>query len=371
MRQGLCAHAHANPSSQSLGSGSSSLSVNASSVYADAERLDATLSSSEQASADPIPEKELSRRQKISRANKGKVPWNKGKVMTEAMKQKISQRTYEAMQRPDVRERMKMANANRAPHSDEVRKRIREVLRKRAEDAKKVIGEQSALIVAALAASSDSEERDIASRRDAHEVIGKLAWRMLHRDFEEMYDKWEDNEDGFRLAVKDRFRELKERKVRERSGRRKARASGSGDGSVRRSVGSPKASAKTAPAADAGDTAASVGSRLTSSGSGASVLSQAEEKIESVSKALSKLRGMKKAYKDDPDSLQLVEEKEKQTAEMLERLQSQVELLRLGGASTGASSNSSNSTGASSSSSNNTGASSMLPWQHGGSRATR
>lgn len=286
-------------------SSSSPNNVHASSAYEE------TVRSKEGSDPSTIPEKELSRREKISRANKGKVPWNKGKHMSEEMKAKISQRTYEAMQRPDVRERMKKANANRAPHSDEVRKRIREVLRKRANDAKGVIRQQTEMIIKALAESEDEAERDIAARRDAAEVIGKLAWRVLHRDFELMYGKWEDDVGGFRQEVKLRFQNLNEREANSKSG-----------GSRKKHAGGASSKAVTGgPSVDAGSSEPAASSTL--------LLSQAEEKLVSVSAALTKLRGMKTAYKDDPESLKLVEEKETQTADMLERLQSQVELLKL------------------------------------------
>ena len=206
---------------------------------------------------------------------------------------------------------MKKANANRAPHSDEVRKRIREVLRKRANDAKGVIRQQTEMIIKALAESEDEAERDIAARRDAAEVIGKLAWRVLHRDFELMYGKWEDDVGGFRQEVKLRFQNLNEREANSKSG-----------GSRKKHAGGASSKAVTGgPSVDAGSSEPAASSTL--------LLSQAEEKLVSVSAALTKLRGMKTAYKDDPESLKLVEEKETQTADMLERLQSQVELLKL------------------------------------------
>lgn len=318
--------------------GSASNNVHASSVYEETLRKEA----SEQAPR-TIPEKELSRREKISRANKGKVPWNKGKHMSEEMKAKISQRTYEAMQRPDVRERMKKANANRAPHSDEVRKRIREVLRKRANEAKVVIREQTRMIVEALAESEDEVERDIAARRDAAEVIGKLAWRVLHRDFELMYGKWEADVDGFRQEVKIRFQNLNEREANSRSG-----------GSRKKHPGVvSKAGEEPGGSSGGSDSSETVSSSTL-------LLSQAEEKLASVSAALTKLQGMKTTYKDDPESLKLVEDKEAQTTDMLERLQSQVELLKL--SSTGES--------AGSVEVHNLKAGSALPWSTNPARAT-
>lgn len=238
--------------------------------------------------------KEKSRREKISRANKGKVPWNKGKNMSEEVKAKISQKTYEAMQRPDVRARMKKANANRAPHSEEVRKRIRDVLRKRADEARKEISLQSDHILSAMKASDDPRERDIAmNTKNADEIIGKLAWRLLHRDFDLMYDKWENNTDGFRDAVVLRFDEL---------GRRK---------NTRRKKASPKAIQK--------EKKASTQARQK--------IIQAEEKLQSVEAALGKLKTLKTTYKNDPESLSIVEQKEVQTTALLQKLREQVELL--------------------------------------------
>ena len=318
-------------------SSSSPNNVHASSAYEE------TVRSKEGSDPSTIPEKELSRREKISRANKGKVPWNKGKHMSEEMKAKISQRTYEAMQRPDVRERMKKANANRAPHSDEVRKRIREVLRKRANEAKVVIREQTGMIIDALAESEDEAERDIAARRDAAEVIGKLAWRVLHRDFELMYGKWSDDVDGFRQEVKSRFQDLNEREANSRSGGSKKKHSG---GVSKAGVGPDSSEAAS---------------------SSTLLLSQAEEKLVSVSAALAKLEGMKAMYKDDPESLKLVEEKETQTADMLERLQNQVELLRL--SSTGE--NPGENPGSVEVHTTNLKAGSALPWSSNPARAAK
>lgn len=241
-----------------------------------------------------VSDKEMSRREKISRANKGKVPWNKGKNMSEEVKAKISQKTYEAMQRPDVRARMKKANANRAPHSEEVRKRIREVLRKRADEARKVITVQTDQILAGMKESDDAREREIATNvSNAHEIIGKLAWRLLHRDFELMYEKWEHNTDGFRDAIVLRFDELGRRKTTRKKKLVSVRA----------------------------------GKKVDTTGQAREKIMQAEEKLQSVEEALKKLQSMKTTYKDDPESLSIVLQKEVQTTDMLKKLREQVELL--------------------------------------------
>ncbi|KAI8106554.1 hypothetical protein M9435_001097 [Picochlorum sp. BPE23] len=245
-----------------------------------------------------LTDKEINRRRKISQANKGKVPWNKGKNMTEEMKAKISQRTYEAMQRPEVKARMKKANSQRAPHSEEVRKRIREVLKQRADAAKAVISEQTDRILAAMRDSEHEYERKISVDDDAKDVIGRLAWRLLHRDFELMYEKWDNNTDGFRTAVVLRFKELEDRKVK----RRRAKTKKKNEDRERN---------QTIKAAE----------------KARSKLAQAEEKLESVEHAIEKLQALKITLQDDPESLSRVLEKENQTTEILGRLREQVKLL--------------------------------------------
>ena len=249
-----------------------------------------------------VSEKEMLRREKISKANRGKVPWNKGRNMSEEMKAKISQRTYEAMQRPEVKARMKKANQNRAPHSEEVRKRIREVLRERAQKARIVIAEQSNLILKSMSVSDLEEERLISVHPKALDTIGRLAWRVLHRDFELMHEKWENNTDGFRDAVIVRFEELKKRDEKNR--RRRSEASNKKRAARVASNGKVKA------AMDA-----------------QRKLQQAREKLHSVEKALDKLEELKVVYEDDKDSLALVEQKERQTLALMTKLKEQVSQL--------------------------------------------
>ncbi|KAK9820585.1 hypothetical protein WJX72_011936 [[Myrmecia] bisecta] len=77
--------------------------------------------------ASELPNVELARRAKISAKNKGKVPWNKGGSHKEETKAKISARTKEAMQRPEVLAKMKAAAHK--PHTEETREKIRQALR--------------------------------------------------------------------------------------------------------------------------------------------------------------------------------------------------------------------------------------------------
>ncbi|XP_010479878.1 PREDICTED: inner centromere protein isoform X1 [Camelina sativa] len=66
--------------------------------------------------------KEEERRRKIGLANKGKVPWNKGRKHTEDTRRRIKQRTIEALRNPKVRKKM---SDHQKPHSDETKEKIR------------------------------------------------------------------------------------------------------------------------------------------------------------------------------------------------------------------------------------------------------
>ncbi|KAL1195781.1 hypothetical protein V5N11_002559 [Cardamine amara subsp. amara] len=66
--------------------------------------------------------KEEERRRKIGLANKGKVPWNKGKKHSEDTRRRIKQRTIEALRNPKVRKKM---YDHHQPHSDETKEKIR------------------------------------------------------------------------------------------------------------------------------------------------------------------------------------------------------------------------------------------------------
>jgi hypothetical protein len=161
-----------------------------------------------------IADKEVARRMKISAANRGRTPWNKGRNLTREVREKIRQRTFEAMQRPDVRARMAEANQHRLPHSEAVKQRIRDVLR-----------EKVAL----------SEERRISECPATADVISRAAWRYLKRDFGNLHEKWLSNHNDFRKLVIARFLELEEREKKKR--KRKPRSS---QGKVARALATQK-----------------------------------------------------------------------------------------------------------------------------------
>ncbi|KAK4796098.1 hypothetical protein SAY86_028424 [Trapa natans] len=65
--------------------------------------------------------REMERRRKIGLANKGKVPWNVGRKHSGVTRDRIRQRTREALRDPKVRK--KMAEHPR-PHSDQIKAKI-------------------------------------------------------------------------------------------------------------------------------------------------------------------------------------------------------------------------------------------------------
>lgn len=192
-----------------------------------------------------VGDKERSRRMKISAANRGRTPWNKGRSLPDSVREKIRQRTFEAMQRPDVRARMAEANQHRPPHRQEVKERIRSVLKERVAEAKGVITLEADKILDAMRESDDPAERLAAEQSDAGEIISRVTWRFIKRDFETTFDKWLADDNGFRTYMVARFAELAERGSKRRSAgasgtRRRSASSKSSSGKVRRAVATQK-----------------------------------------------------------------------------------------------------------------------------------
>ena len=176
-------------------------------------------------------EKELARRKKISAANKGRSPWNKGRPCSESMRAKIRQRTFEAMQRPHLYE----ANQHRKPHREDVKKRISQVLRERVRKAKSVIAEHATRIVEGMKESDDAVERSFAEQESTHDTVCRVTYRFVNRDYENTFDRWETNDNGFRTLLIARLVELSERAAQKQAvGRR--RASRTSVGKVRRAM---------------------------------------------------------------------------------------------------------------------------------------
>lgn len=190
-----------------------------------------------------VGDKERARRMKISAANRGRTPWNKGRSLPESVREKIRQRTFEAMQRPDVRARMAEANQRRPPHRQEVKDRIRSVLKERVAEAKALISIEASKILKAMAVSSDPVERSMSEQEDAVDIISRVTWRFIKRDFEATFEKWENNDSGFRTYMVTRFAELAERGIKRRTANgaiRRKPATKSSSGKVRRAVATQK-----------------------------------------------------------------------------------------------------------------------------------
>ena len=74
-------------------------------------------------------ELERMRRQKIGDANRGRVPWNKGKTHSEETRRRIAESTRRAMARPEVRAKIALAKKSKEPVSVDTKKKIGEGVR--------------------------------------------------------------------------------------------------------------------------------------------------------------------------------------------------------------------------------------------------
>ncbi|KAL4443591.1 hypothetical protein ABPG75_011328 [Micractinium tetrahymenae] len=144
-------------------------------------------------------EQELRRRQKISAANKGRVPWNKGRKHPPEVIARIKAATQAAMKRPDVRERLAKANERREPHTDEAKEKIRVKLLERASVAREEIHRQAEVILAErLRGSEDPELRALAEFPRALDIISGLAWQYFKKDWSEVSTRGWDEHPEFR-----------------------------------------------------------------------------------------------------------------------------------------------------------------------------
>jgi len=78
-----------------------------------------------------LSKKEIERRRKIGAANKGQVPWTKGKKWSEEHKKLISQRTTEALRDPKVRKKMGHHQQHRQASKDKISAALRKIWERR------------------------------------------------------------------------------------------------------------------------------------------------------------------------------------------------------------------------------------------------
>lgn len=170
----------------------------------------AAAAAQQQGAADQqVDEQELRRRQKISAANKGRVPWNKGRKHPPEVIARIKAATQAAMQRPDVRERLAKANERREPHTDEAKEKIRVKLQERANAAREEIHRQAEVILhERLGGSDDPELRELAAFPRALDVISGLAWQYFKKDWSEVSTRGWDEHPDFRERCISKLRKM-------------------------------------------------------------------------------------------------------------------------------------------------------------------
>lgn len=134
-------------------------------------------------------DKERMRRSRISQANKGRTPWNKGRRHSPETIAKIKERTKLAMQRPEVLAKLK--EMPHPKHSEETKEKIREALRQRTISLGKTPKDRSSSAAARqklrkakadmtpeerAAVAADDAQRKLEHRRRISEAI-KAKWK--------------------------------------------------------------------------------------------------------------------------------------------------------------------------------------------------
>ncbi|XP_031490463.1 uncharacterized protein LOC116257656 isoform X1 [Nymphaea colorata] len=124
--------------------------------------------------SDEMDDREKLRRSKISKANKGKVPWNKGRKHSEETRQKIQERTKLAMQDPKVK--MKLVKLGHA-QSVETRVKIGQGVRMGWERRRKWLSLQETCFLAWQNAIADASRKGFAGEDelqwDSYDILNK------------------------------------------------------------------------------------------------------------------------------------------------------------------------------------------------------
>ncbi|PSC72488.1 stress response NST1 [Micractinium conductrix] len=152
---------------------------------------------------------EVQRRAKISAANKGRTPWNKGRKHPPEVIERIRAATQRAMQRPEVRERLAKANERREPHSEAAKNKIRAKLQERADKAREEIQQQAEIVVEQrLGGSDDPELQALADYPMAAAVVKGLIWQMFKKDWADVATAGWDHHPEFRDRTLAKLRKL-------------------------------------------------------------------------------------------------------------------------------------------------------------------
>ncbi|CAN6470005.1 unnamed protein product [Victoria cruziana] len=124
--------------------------------------------------SDGMDVREKSRRLKISKANKGKVPWNKGRKHSEETRQKIQERTKLAMQDPKVKMKLVKLGHTQSP---ETRVKIGQGVRMGWERRRKWLSLQETCFLAWQNAIADASRKGFAGEDelqwDSYDILNK------------------------------------------------------------------------------------------------------------------------------------------------------------------------------------------------------
>ncbi|GAB4823324.1 hypothetical protein N2152v2_010370 [Parachlorella kessleri] len=262
--------------------------------------------------------KEMQRRKRISDANRGRQPWNKGRRHSPETIAKIRAGTVKAMARPEVRAKLEAYNENqRKPHDEATKashlcpssrahglspsrfcqdggvpagEKIRRILRERSASTRATITAQCRVVLERMAGCEDPQMREAARFEGALDVLGTVSWNFVKKDWDQLVLRWEENPE---------FRERAVQRILSR---------------MCRPPGEPKKRA---------------GNKMKVALDTFEKLKEARGRLEQAQAAVAKLGQVKIALAHDPERQAKALAAELQAAEVLEKLHSQVDNLTL------------------------------------------
>lgn len=254
-----------------------------------------------------VTEVELARRKRISEKNKGKVPWNKGRKMAPELRQLITERTKQAMARPEVREKIGQSRSKRGPMKDSTKEKIRAALQVYQANARQEIEVQVALLLERLAHSEDAEEQEVAAWGGSFQAFCGLAmnaFRVAEARAVLAEEGWTSHP-WFRERIMKKCLRLAREPQKKPKG---SKASESGSKKYRPRNG--------------------VRSKYNAAMKYRRQLQDAEEKLSKAQAALAKLHAMKPSLAADPAKLSIVTKMEGDTLAVLSQLEETTKILR-------------------------------------------